>query len=350
MSIQRLKSGKYQVRYRDGLRNRARAFDLKRDAQAFEGRVKHEKQTRGVIRIDRGVISLAEFAPKWWESQAKPNLVQSTCSQYKSLYNRHILNQLGHYELRQIRPIVLVEWKSQLQEDVPPHTLSKTYGVLKNILSYAVLAEEIETNPLREVPRPSAPKKIACDPLSPSQVEAVRRLLRPRDATLVSVLAYLGLRPGEALRMSWEDIGDNSVRVFASKTQKERAVPLPAVIRADLLAWQLQSGRREGLVFGTIDWKNWRNRIWNPAFDKAGLEGETRPYRLRSSFVSLMIADPSNSIFQVARWAGHTLKIMDENYAGILQEFDGRNINAEQAILKARESKEGHPLISRACS
>jgi integrase len=48
--------------------------------------------------------------------------------------------------------------------------------------------------------------------VSPQQVEAIRqRVPTPRDAALISLLAYAGLRPGEVLALTWGDIGDNTI-------------------------------------------------------------------------------------------------------------------------------------------
>ena len=59
---------------------------------------------------------------------------------------------------------------------------------------------------------------------------------RQRDATLVSVLAYTGLRPGEALALTWRDVraatllvehaGDSAGQQQSTKTEHARTVRL----------------------------------------------------------------------------------------------------------------------------
>jgi integrase len=100
--------------------------------------------------------------------------------------------------------------------------------------------------------------------LSPSTVEAMRLALGVRDATLVSVLAYAGLRPGEALGLRWGDIPERTLLVQRSvslgeeadtKTRQQRTVRLLAPPAADLRAWRVaanQSDERE-LVFPSKD-------------------------------------------------------------------------------------------------
>jgi integrase len=55
------------------------------------------------------------------------------------------------------------------------------------------------------------------EPPSPLAVERMRARLRAtgrlRDATLVCVLAYAGLRPGEALALEWQHIGERTILI-----------------------------------------------------------------------------------------------------------------------------------------
>lgn len=67
---------------------------------------------------------------------------------------------------------------------------------------------------------------------------------RQLDATLVAVLAYAGLRPGEALGLRWHDIGERTILVERSvafgqlkstKTASTRTVRLLAPLAEDLV-------------------------------------------------------------------------------------------------------------------
>jgi integrase len=84
-------------------------------------------------------------------------------------------------------------------------------------------------------------------PSRPTTVEAMRRYLLGRgrvgDATLVSVLAYAGLRPGEALGLSWAHVRTNTLLIEravsdgvleATKTGHTRSVRLLGPVREDL--------------------------------------------------------------------------------------------------------------------
>ena len=75
---------------------------------------------------------------------------------------------------------------------------------------------------------------------------------RTRDAVHISVLAYAGLRPGEALALRWGDVRRNTIRVDralslgeerSTKTRKNRVVRLLKPPAADLAKWKLECGR-----------------------------------------------------------------------------------------------------------
>lgn len=76
----------------------------------------------------------------------------------------------------------------------------------------------------------------------------------------MSLIAYVGIRPGEALALRWGDVRARSVLVSKSvalgeekvtKTGKERTVPLMKSVIQDLNEWKLASGRPDddALVF-----------------------------------------------------------------------------------------------------
>ncbi len=122
-----------------------------------------------------------------------------------------------------------------------------------------------------------------------------------------------------------------------------------------LASWRLASGRPgdDELVFpghdralwGADDWKNWRNRTFRPAAKAIGLPVDTRPYDLRHSFVSLLLAEGRSAIY-VAKQAGHSPTMTLDTYGHVIDELEtAENVSAEEAIRLARRSMDGHPAI-----
>lgn len=123
---------------------------------------------------------------------------------------------------------------------------------------------------------------------------------------LVSVLAYAGLRPDEALALTGAMCASGRCSSSApSRSPRSLLAPLAA----DLAEWRLALGRphESELVFPTRDgrawtgehWRKWRKRVFAPAVGTAGRE-RLRPYDLRHWFVSLLLAERM-SLLEVPR-------------------------------------------------
>ena len=120
-------------------------------------------------------------------------------------------------------------------------------------------SERIARNPVRLVRKARKPSKGEVRPLAPATIEVMRAASEPRDATLISVLAYAGLRPQEALALRWRDVGQRTVMVNAMKTGQRRNVRLLAPLVEDLKAWRRAQGsaNEDALVFPGHDGEPW---------------------------------------------------------------------------------------------
>ena len=100
-------------------------------------------------------------------------------------------------------------------------TVRTTLAVLQSVLAFALAEERVAENVVSRVRKPSQHVTREVPPIAPAQVEQIRTLLtggftfdlgkrrvrRPPDpasATIVSLLAYEGLRPEELLALDVE--------------------------------------------------------------------------------------------------------------------------------------------------
>jgi integrase len=116
----------------------------------------------------------------------------------------------------------------------------------------------------------------------------------------------------------------------------------------DLAAWRAATTRAGRLVFPRPDgspwtrddWANWRHRTFQANAEKIG-RLQARPYDLRHSFVSLLIAE-GRTVIDVAGQAGHSPETCLRYYAHLFAEFDpGVRVSAEELIRKARRDAGG---------
>lgn len=359
--VQRKRGPSYVVTWRESnRRQRSRSFDRKKDAEAFEAKIRIAKRRGDLDDLDAGKQKLADFLAEYWRLDAEPRLSPKTLALYKSWRARHIEPQLGKVELRRLTPERIVRFQAQLLADgVSGPTVHKLLVFLQGVLDRAVEWRKIQANPVRAVRKAKQPQRRTIHPLGPEEIEKLRGCLlkrdRRRDATLVAVLAYAGLRPGEALALTWGDVRQKTLlidkavaggRVQGTKTRRTRTVNLLQPLAADLAEWRLTSGRPDdaALVFPTPagnhwnahDWQNWRNRVYVPAAEAVGLATK-RPYDCRHAMTSLLLAEGRNPI-EVAEQLGHSPTMTLDTYGHVIDELRGKpNAPAEARIRAARQ-------------
>lgn len=316
----------------------------------------------------------------FWRLYAEVRLEPGTRAKYRSMWGRHIKRRLGAMQLRQITPLVLSEFVRELQDaGVGAPTIRGCLGLLQSMFARAVEWDRASVNVVKLITKPRTRRKRAIRPLTPANVEALRRhmLLNPRhglrDATLVSVLAYAGLRPEEALALEDEHIGETTLLIEqkwvdgqivpGQKTSRPpRSPPLLDVLRADLQAYQTRCGRASGLIFARADggpwqdheWRDWRTRVWQPACEAIGLARITHttivrdgkreikrtyegpvPYDLRHSFASLLIHQGEHSLVQIAEWMGNSTATLLSHYAHLIADTKSKSILATERAVRA---------------
>ncbi len=316
----------WRVRWREGDRNRARTLGRKRDAEGFDAEMRRRKRAGDMVALDAGKETLGDFAKEWFRVYAIPNLTPRTLDNYAGTWDRHVLPRLGGFALRELNAEVLQGFASDLaRARVGPGARRRAFTVLSSVLTQAKAWRRIGSNPMQDVKWPSGNRARSVRPLPPETVERLRtRLLeadRLRDATLVSVPAYAGVRPGEALALAWEHVGDRVLlversdadgRLATTKTGQARSVSLVAPLAADLAEWRLACGRPEdrALVFpnrhgdpwAESDWRNWRKRIYVPAAKLAILDSELRRRSVEPDDELWEAATPDAIAGAIERW------------------------------------------------
>lgn len=362
MSVTRVHVGnrvRYDVRWREGTKQRARRFDLKRDAEAWDREIKRRQQL-GQLAVQQLTVkgpTLTDWVAARWVPEHASRLEEHTRERYASSFELHIEPWLGHLALQELTVGRLREWQAQrYAAGVSAHALKKARTVLSTVLRHAAESEVIQANPLsivRPMKLEHAEDVIA---LSPRQVERIRTLLAARDATIVSVLAYTGMRPSELRALRWGDVGVNTIRVqrAASPSGKikhtktrsgRRNIRLLPSLAADLAAWrEITGGHGVQLVFPSTGgqpmtkeaWGSWRGRVWSPARVLA-VDHKPKPYDLRHSFASLLLAE-GRSVHYVASHLGHDATQTLNTYGHLIAEYaDSMNIDIDTEIATARQ-------------
>jgi integrase len=334
MSIERLtrSDGRvvYVVRWYDsglGSARRKRTFDRRKDAEFFDASLRRARQ---LGQLSSEVIgsgaTLEEFLVEWWDTYAVTHLRPGTLATYTYLLDKWIVPYLGRKRLRDITRETIDTYSAALRVDgAGAPTINRTLGVLQGVFHRAVEWRRLQWNPVLGVRRLTHVRDEAIDARTPETVEAIRAQLEPADAALVSVLAYEGLRPGEAFALQWRDVVDDRGRprprllvqravsgeqLSTTKSQRAREPELFAPVAKELAELHLAAGRPDPfqLVFpdsegGYLRRQNWRRRIWVPALQRAGL-AYFRTYDLRHTCATLLLYE-GRTVNEVADHLGH---------------------------------------------
>jgi integrase len=364
MSVHRIErngSVVWRVRWRDGGRGsraRTRTFERKADAVAYEDELRRRRRLGELGLMPGSQETLDEYVCQTWAQTHAVTLAPKTAKHYASLYDLHIAPHLGHHKLGELTAEMISRWQAErIASGAGREAVLQALMLLGSILQRAMEGERIARNPARIVRKVKRSPRREVRPLAPATVEKLRAASRERDAVLISVLAYAGLRPQEALALTWGHVRDRTILVERAvslgelkdtKTRAHRTVRLLAPLQEDLQAWRVSSGPLvdSALVFPgpewrlwtKTDWDNWRRRAFDRACTAIALY-DARPYDLRHSFASLLLHE-GRSVMYVARQLGHAAALTLNTYGHVIDELDDSpQIPAEDAIRAARSGR-----------
>ena len=361
MSVETRRKGRttrHLVRWREEGRSRARSFDRRRDALDFEAERRRREQLGAHAPAEPSRESLRAWLETWWTREAH-GWARSTRMVRAAVTDKWIVPWIGDVALRDLGEDRVQDWRGAIRgAGCSAGQANAALGILSTALSAARRARKVPANPCQGVRR--LPVAVARPrALTPLEVERIRtQLPRPNDAALVSVLAYAGLRPEEALPLRWCDVGRTIVvsRTWThgelrerTKTGRIRAVELIEPLAADLEAIRPKVVAPDDLVFPSptgrlLDLHNWRDRVFKPAARAA--EVAAVPYDLRHTFVSLLIHE-GRSVPYVAAMAGHSPRVCLERYAHAFAEAQlGASVPMAEAIAAARAALGVYPVCN----
>jgi integrase len=352
------KKAKHQVRWREGSKHRARSFDTKKAADDFRAKVRLRRQAGEAIVHPNETMTLDDFANGWQRRRAEGGTSLGTRKANRSIYNAHISPYLGHRRVGELKVKVLDDWRADLRSaGASIHTQRRATGLLAMILDDVVRREDgLPGNPARALPAirdPEGGERPKGQAISPEQVEAIRSYFlaaeRPDDAALISVLAYVGLRPEEALAVEPGNVTAKTATFDLRADQTKDKTParqtvIPKPIRAEVRALVGRLPDMAPRIFLTAggkpwtdaDYRNWRKRHFKPAVEAAGLPSDFRPYDLRHTCASLMLR-AGIPYTDVADHLGHSPDTLLSVYAHAIKAMKGKPaVPLDKAIRSAR--------------
>ncbi len=330
----RERGDKHQVRYYtpDGRRH-AQSFDGITAAKRFKRGVDAARDKGELLDPRLGSVAYAEWVDEWWTTTH--HLKPKTRAGYGSLFRTHLLPEFGGTRLARITTPQVRAWVASLDSrGLSSSRIRQAYGLLKLTMKAAVESGYIARTPCVGVKVARAPKRDQLV-IAPEQVAVLAEEVTEPYGVLIYLLAYSGLRWGEATALrrkrcdplrsrlevveSVAEIG-GTLHYGETKTYARRFARLPRFI-SDMLAEHLahRVGRDgDALVFTApggqpLRYSNFRARVWNPAVVRTDeTPGGLTPHHLRHTCASYLIARGA-SVKAVQVQLGHSTPVVTLN-------------------------------------
>ena len=269
-------------------RKRAEQILAIRQAEILQGRFEMKKRRR--------CSTLVEFSAQYLEHS------KATKRSWKRDRDiiKHLNRLLGAYRLDQITAEMVEKYKLQRRQeimarpkyqgrdprDVPLSTANRELALLKNMFNMAIKWGKGEKNPVKEVKFYKV-DNIMQRILSDEEIEALLVACNGHTKDMVTIALNTGMRLGEILTLTWEQINlpQGYMTLIKTKSGKQRQIPINATVRKVLNDRQRQSVfvfENDGKSLGSI------KTGFNAALRRSGIR-KCRFHDLRHTVATKMV-------------------------------------------------------------
>lgn len=327
MAIKQLGPRRWQVRIQFRDKRTGGKCSLERTVEGSKRealRVEAELRDVVVSGSRRQRVRLSTFAASWLQARVR-TVKPSVSTRYAMSLQHHIIPALGGLYLDRISPSDVQRYVSdRIEAGAAGYTVLNELRVLRTMAADAVVEGLSKADWTARVAAPPVARWTEERPnlLTAEQLAAVLAAVPPRWRTLVELMAFTGLRWGEASGLRWSDVDERQgiVRVRRSNwrgravtpktTASARAVPLPPVLVGRLrpMAGDLLFPADTGELhhgFPLI-------KVMKRACAAAGIPYVT-PHGLRRTYNNLARQVASREV--VRSITGHTTDRMFEHYS-----------------------------------
>lgn len=169
-------------------------------------------------------ISVSDFYDYWFDNYVKINLKPNTQDSYKNYIENHIKSSLGFYRLKSLTPSILQEFvNKKMINGFSKNHLKHLVGVLSTSLKYAVEPGHfIKESPMIYVKMPRydlSTSEINKRCLSQEEFSKIIDRFPFGNIFYIPLMIgyYTGLRIGETLALTWDDIDLENKTISVNK-------------------------------------------------------------------------------------------------------------------------------------
>lgn len=295
-------------------------------------------------------ILFTDFAIKFfqvYQGSVREHIFESNCS----IYEKQIKPYFSKYNINEIKPIQLEEWQNKLLDKYSLHTVIRYRSILNLILNKAFENDIIKFNPLSKIKYPTSINKkfkklddLENTEIYPFNKDEIIKILNNSTGNLhyfIFIMLCTGMRPGEIISLTWNDIDFEKKRIAVDKTTvkgKVGNVKTQSSVRyvdiIPVLEDKLKSLHELNISDKFLFISNYKKPFYShiiiakrfkELLVKLNLKNRNL-YNLRHTFASSMISSGHN-ILWVSQMLGHKdISITMKVYARFIKEDDTKRI------------------------
>jgi len=281
------KGDRWGIDFYDNGRRIQKIIGSKQDAEHSLHLIKADS-LRGELRlIKKSDMRFQELTEKYLEYgkiNGKRSLERDECSV------KALMDYFEYFKASQINSLHIEGYKKKrLEEKKMPGTINRELACLKHMFNLAIKWKFVRENPVREVKFLKA-KKYEMQILNRIEIDLLVKAAEERLKPVLIVALNTGMRRGELLGLSWNDIdfANYNMHVKNTKSGRDRIIPMNSLVAATLKKQDMS----EKFVF-LHSWekdKSFNNvtRSLHRACKKIGIE-KFRFHDLRHTAATLMV-------------------------------------------------------------
>jgi len=144
---------------------------------------------------------------------------------------QRLTKPFGGKSISQITPLSLENYKSERLKDAAPATVNRELACLKHMFTKAIQWHMATVNPVKQV-RLLKENNQRLRYLTNDEVQRLLKELAPHIRPVVVCALYTGMRRGEILNLTWDDVDLKQGIIFVrqSKSGERREVPISSAL------------------------------------------------------------------------------------------------------------------------
>lgn len=202
---------------------------FKTKAEARVAAIEEESKINYYGFSENGTEIVSQYFLKWLEVFKKPYLKPITYSVQERNVRLNIVPRWGHYKLNEITRVEYQKWITELREHYSEGTVRRIHSIMSTAINDAVHEFNImRENPLQKIKIPKKKEHQKLQFFTKEQLDVFLSVAKPvknskyqhsiQYQALFSLLARTGLRIGEALALTWDDLDLKAKTITVNKT------------------------------------------------------------------------------------------------------------------------------------